>query len=859
MCWKRVSVVDIPEGQRVVTLTRASILLASLGAQLRAGLLGLMLWAAAGAGATVAAEPTWTAQWIAPAEADLQAAGVYHFRRSFDLATTPARFVIHVSADMRYRLYVNGEEVSAGPARSDVAHWRYETIDLAPHLRPGRNVLAAVVWNWGALRPLAQMSHRTAFLVQGEGLAADLVDTGPSWRALTNPAYGFRPVVPPDSGDFYAAAPGEKIDARLYPWGWERVGFDDSGWTAAVPSVGLPGEGAGAAAAGTSAFGWASDWQLEPRRLPMPEARPQRFAQLRRAEGVAADDRFLHGTGDLVIPAHTRVTLLLDQGELTLGYPVLRTSGGSGARAILTYAESLFDAQGRKGNRDEIAGKTIRGLRDEIGFDGGRDRVFQTLWLRSWRYVQMDITTADEPLHLVDMRSQFTAYPFEQKATFSSEPAWLAKVWQLNWRSLRLSAFETFWDTPYYEQLQYAGDARIAALLAVYQTGDGRLLRNAIEQFDASRNADGLTASAYPSAVRQQIPGFSLQWIAMVHDYWMINPDPSLVRRMLPGIRATIAWHEWHVGPTGLVGPLPWWPFLDWAEGWERGVPPGGRAGESIALTLHLAHVARLAAELEQGLGRTDEAGRNSALADRLITAARVQGWDPARGLFVDSPGRDQASQQTNALAVLAGALPAAKARELMARVLVDRSLTQASLYFRFHLDQALFRTGLGGSYLARLGPWRDMVARGMTSTAETVDPTRSDSHVWSAHPNYFLLAGVAGIQPAAPGFAEVRIAPDLGDLRGAIMSMPHPAGTIAAAFRRRGAEGLTATIALPDATRGHFVWRGAEITLPPGRSTVHCAPPRPSPRRAVRPVSDVVRAIPIPDSGSVVCLVKSD
>ena len=238
-----------------------------------------------------------------------------------ELATTPARFVIHVSADMRYRLYVNGEEVSAGPARSDVAHWRYETIDLAPHLRPGRNVLAAVVWNWGALRPLAQMSHRTAFLVQGEGLAADLVDTGPSWRALTNPAYGFRPVVPPDSGDFYAAAPGEKIDARLYPWGWERVGFDDSGWTAAVPSVGLPGEGAGAAAAGTSAFGWASDWQLEPRRLPMPEARPQRFAQLRRAEGVAADDRLTAGRNCIYVYMQLRKDASMD--ELTVTFAAL--------------------------------------------------------------------------------------------------------------------------------------------------------------------------------------------------------------------------------------------------------------------------------------------------------------------------------------------------------------------------------------------------------------------------------------------------------------------------------------------------------------------------------------------------------
>jgi len=101
---------------------------------------------------------------------------VFHARRTFELATKPARFVVHVSADNRYRLYVNGVQVASGPQRSDVTHWRYETVDLAPNLRAGRNVVAALVWNWGVARPVAQFSNRTGFLLQGNSaLEASLV------------------------------------------------------------------------------------------------------------------------------------------------------------------------------------------------------------------------------------------------------------------------------------------------------------------------------------------------------------------------------------------------------------------------------------------------------------------------------------------------------------------------------------------------------------------------------------------------------------------------------------------------------------------------------------------------------------
>ena len=44
----------------------------------------------------------------------------------------PATYIVRVSADNRFILYVNGKRVGDGPARGDLTHWRYERFDLAP-------------------------------------------------------------------------------------------------------------------------------------------------------------------------------------------------------------------------------------------------------------------------------------------------------------------------------------------------------------------------------------------------------------------------------------------------------------------------------------------------------------------------------------------------------------------------------------------------------------------------------------------------------------------------------------------------------------------------------------------------------
>ena len=757
------------------------------------------------------------ALWILPPGVTGREFGVFHFRRVFALDVTPSSFVVHVSADNRYRLFVNGEPVSSGPQRSDLMHWRYETVDLAAHLRPGRNVLAALVWNWGAERPVAQFSRQTAFLLQGNGPREAVVNSGPEWKVLRNEGYAPIPVSGNAVGGYYASPPGEALDARRYPWGWTQLDFSEEGWLAAAA-----GEGPRASrtqARASNPFGEAGGWQLVARSIPPMEESPVRFAAVRRSEGLApAGGGFLRGTSDFVVPARTRAVLLLDQGHLTNAFAVLQTSGGAGSTVALVYAEALKDAKGNKGNRNDIDGKTIAGVRDEFRPDGGERRRFQTLWFRTYRYVQLEIETGTEALRIHDLHGIFVGYPFELVARFDSDLAWLADMWDINWRGARLCAWETYFDTPYYEQLQYVGDTRIQALITLYMSNDDRLVRQAIEHFDLSRIPEGITASRYPSDLGQYIPTFSPIWVAMVHDYWMHRDAPEYVRTFLPGIRSVLGWFEQRIDETGLLGPIPWWPYVDWARGWGRGVPPGGAEGHSTVISLQFVYALERAAELEEGLGVPGLADRYRGLARKVRDAVRSRSWNPARGLFRDTPEGDTYSQQANVMAVLTDTVAPGEQAAVMERVLSDATLTQSTYYFSYYQLEALRKAGLGERYIDQLAPWRGMLDLGLTTVPETPEPTRSDSHAWSAHPNYGLLATVLGVRPAEPGFKRVRIAPHLGPLQRAEGRVPHPFGAIVLRLARTQGGGLRGEVTLPDGLTGVLEWGGKQTALRPGR-----------------------------------------
>jgi hypothetical protein len=298
----------------------------------------------------------------------------------------------------------------------------------------------------------------------------------------------------------------------------------------------------------------------------------------------------------------------------------------------------------------------------------------------------------------------------------------------------------------------------------------------------------------------------------------MHRDDPKFVRDLLPGIRSVLSWFEKRLDETGILGPIIWWPYVDWADEWSGGIPPGGRDGHSTVISLQYIYALQRAAEIENALGLAIEADRYRTLADSLIAAVRRQTWDMDRRLFRDTPEEQIYSQQTNTMALLVGASPADEQSELMDKILADTTLTQATYYFGFYVFEALEKAGFGDRYVELLEPWRQMLAIGLTTTPERPEPTRSDSHAWSAHPNYGLLATVLGIRPAEPGFRFVRIAPKLGPLRRAEGRVPHPKGNIDVKLVRKGKDGVTATVTLPPGLNGLFEWQGKQKPLEAGK-----------------------------------------
>lgn len=761
-------------------------------------------------------EKTWKARWIYADKATGTGYGVFHFRKAINLNEIPKDFIVHVSADNRYRLYVNGQSVCFGPARGDLLNWRYETVDLAPFLQVGQNVLAAVVWNFGEFRPLAQFTLRTAFILQGNTEKEEMVNTGSSWKVIENKAYKPIPVDNTMVDGYYVAGPGDMVDGKNYPWDWDQPDFNDSSWDqpGVIWNPGVP--------RGVYNYSGQSGWYLIPRNIPMMEESLLRFSGIERMEGIDAHDGFLKGESTLEVPPHKTITILLNQSHLAIGYPELYVSGGKGSCIKINYAEALQNPDGKKGNRNVTEGKILKGYFDIFYPDGGKNRQFRPLWYRTYRYVKMEIQTEEEPLSIHDYYSIFTAYPFKENASFISGDPMLDQIWSTGWRTVRLCATETYADCPYYEQLQYLGDARIQSLISLYISGDDRLVRNAISLFNASRVPDGLTMSRYPTFIPQFHPTFSLIWILMIYDYLMHRPDKDFTIQFLQGIDNVLNWFDLRISGSGILGKLEWPNYMDAAPGFgPAGSPPNAEQGQSAQISLLYAyaldHAARIYAVHGRKNAAIDYSKRSEAIKENVFRLC----YDPNKELFAETPEKKAWTQHTNILAVLTDAIPEHNQKDLISRILKDTDIIPAQIYFKFYLMQAMKKAGLGDLYLDNLQPWQTMIQEGLTTFAERALEGRSDCHAWSAHPCYDFLATVCGIEPLAIGFKSVRIRPHLGRLEEVKGKMPHPAGEIIFEFKRKGETGLSAYVILPEHIDGLFTWNGIEKALQPGEQVI--------------------------------------
>jgi hypothetical protein len=228
------------------------------------------------------------------------------------------------------------------------------------------------------------------------------------------------------------------------------------------------------------------------------------------------------------------------------------------------------------------------------------------------------------------------------------------------------------------------------------------------------------------------------------------------------------------------------------------------------------------AADLEKALGDPLLATRYQSRAAHIRSGLFGKCWSVSRGLIADNPELKNFNQQANILGVLYDVVPKDRQKEVLRRMLgidpgtAPDGVLSASYYFRYYLARALDHAGLADEYLRSLDPWRKLLPLHFSTWPEIPGNTRSDSHAWTAHPIYDLLTLVAGIEPASPGFASVRIAPHMGALPSLTATYPHPQGAIKVDYRRQGA-GLDATVTLPGKLTGSFVFNGKTWPLKPG------------------------------------------
>lgn len=734
--------------------------------------------------------PGWPAAWIAPADAAVPA--VFDWQLGFALPAA-RRLRLHVSADERYVLRVDGRALGDGPERCDLARWAYETYDL--DLEAGAHRIEIRTWNAGPHAPWAQATLGPALLVApGSAADRDLIATGhAAWQVRRVAGCELRRA---EAGSAFGGGAAEVVE----------LGAAQPAWAAAVA--------VGPAHEGFRLYCTRPGRVLRPALLPA-QAHAALAWRIVHADRAGIDERCSDRQDapalPVEVPAGGRLRLVVDLGAYACHRPQLELSGDGVAR--IRYAEAACAdpaaPTASKGRRDTVAGLFLRGLSDALRA-AAAPAAWSPLWWRAGRFVAIELQAGAGPLRLHRLGFTATGYPLRIEARWPDDA-----VAQACLRTLRACMHETFVDCPYYEQLQYVGDTRIQALLTHALSRDVRPALAALRHFVASAvNPLGHAVSNHPAAGGQVIPPFALLVVGMAHDLLRWRGCRDELRALMPTLR-----HNVEVllrrDPAGLpLAPLGW-NFVDGEHGAHpEGVPAGCRPGEAGACWGWLAVLAcGWLGDIEEVLAEPELAARWRRLADGMAQAVHAATWDGAGWRF--AAGHPERSPHAAVLALLAGRAPEADLARAAEGLFDPAHPPCVGIMFSHYLCEVAAARGRFAAVRPLWRRWEAALAAGFTTTPECWGGTRSDCHAWGAHPLFWRLAGVAGIRPLADGFARVLVAPQLEDGESIVAALPHPQGGEVAVELRRSGDLLHGWVASPVA--GVLRWAGVDRPLAAG------------------------------------------
>ncbi|MFB5678869.1 alpha-L-rhamnosidase C-terminal domain-containing protein [Paenibacillus terreus] len=723
---------------------------------------------------------------------DLKESRFVYYRYAVHL-DEPDQLEISISANSRYRLWINGEPIVSGPCKGD--RWRhyYETLNVGSSLRSGLNIFAVQVWSLNtylvndplrADQPLYSISSlpvgpRLALNgicrnAHGESLA-DLTTGVADWRVYVDDAITFHS---DEKYTIFLGAIAERVNAGRLPHGWKYEEKPEGGWFKAEksePCLGIEDP---------YPFYIVPTHPLVERPIPLLYERKRDFI---REMPIRKDDvkpfSFINSVVAnewVEIPSHSHVVVELDAGELVTGYPAYCIEQGEGACVTFRYAERYFKPGNEKSStvRDDARNGVIIGFED-VYYPSGRTELYEPFWLRTFRFVRIEVQTEERPLRFLRPWYRESAYPLQPRSSVVSPVSWVESLYNISLRTLQFCMHETYEDCPYYEQMQFIMDTRLQALFTYSAGGDIGLIRKALEDFHCSLLPEGITQNRFPSTMVQIIPSFSLHYIFMLHDYYWQTGDINLIKRYRPTIDAILDWFDRKVGESGLVERIGYWEYIDWVTEWEGGEPSACKVGPSTIHNLVYASALQVAAKLYFATGRSQIGDEYEVRAQSILCSIERLCWSEERGMYREGPAVEQYSQHAQLWAVLTGLCEGERAKSILNRALDKPQVLKCSFSMAFYLFRALEKGGLYERTAELMKQWRDLLPLQLTTLPETPVEARSDCHAWSALPIYEFTHCILGVKSVKPGWSEILIEPqtlDIPEMKGEIYT---PAGVI--------------------------------------------------------------------------------
>ena len=760
----------------------------------------------------------WIPSW---SDEDKKIPRIVLFRKNIKLTETPQKAELEISADTRYKLYINNVLVEVGPSKGDKSIWFKDRLDITRYLRKGINIFAVIVLRYPE-NPM-DGNHgmfRTAtpgLYVKGKITTVDAqeisLDADDSWKCKINKNVSFIR----EEERFAPLIIHENASGNPEIFDWKTSEYDDSKWESAKPYINVEIHQA------------VSPGNLQERTIPYMYRKDRRFTDIMEvSKSVHSQEKwqeFIEGKTALEIPLDTEEIVEISAGEEMTGYISLVLSAGKSADITLTYAEAYVqeehvgpDHVALKKDRLDQKNGHLEGYQDNYHVAGlgtqDEPEIYEPFWFRTFRFVQLRIKTGAEPLTLQHFDYQETGYPLEVSTSVKTSDESLSDIWEISERTLRRCMHETYEDCPYYEQLQYVMDSRTQILYTYSVSTDDRLARKCIDDLARAQRYDGLLNCSYPNCNPNIIPGFSIYYILMIYDHMMYFGDHKLVEKYMPTVERILQFFEEHLSEKGYVGKTgglimeeAFWSFIDWAQEWNptSGMPPAGLKGpitmESLLYIYGLQHAAKLA----EYLGRKDEASQFTERAVKIQNAVRTYCIN-TDGMVQDGPGVEEYSQHCQVFACLTDTIDIDQARENIFRTIQDKDhFAQCTVAMRFYLFRALEKTDLYAYTDQYWEAWRTMIKNHCTTCVESEAYARSECHAWGSLVLYELPGTILGVRPAAPGYEKIEIRPVSGYLKEAEGSVKTPKGIIYVKWTKEG-DKLDITYQTPDSVKDQII-----------------------------------------------------